>query len=119
MYSMYDYTKIRVKNHVVGVVMGDTFVKKVIASQHFLEKPPAICFDVSSLDDAEENGACHVKVIDKESSKVYRSTIKTVRERGLLIDRGYGIQFALPIKYWYVDGEPRQLGLWGSELGFA
>ena len=119
MYSMYDYTKIRVKNHVVGIVMGDTFVKKVIASQHFLEKPPAICFDVSSLDDAEENGACHVKVIDKESSKVYKSTIKTVRERGLLIDRSYGIQFALPIKYWYVDGEPRQLGLWGSELGFA
>ncbi len=99
MYSMCDYTRIRVKNRVIGVVKGDTFVKNVIASKHFLRKPLAICFDVSSLEDAEENGACHVKVIDKESSKEYRSTIKTCRERGILIDRDYGIGVAVPIEY--------------------
>ena len=58
---------IRVGRQVVGEVQGDTFHKRLRASVHFLRIPPAIAFDVMTLDDAERAGARRVEVTDLES----------------------------------------------------
>ena len=88
--------KIRVQNKVVGHIEGDTFHKQVEGSRHFLRRPPAIAFDVSTLDDAEKKGAKHVCVTDKE----YHARMSTVRDKGFSMNRGYGNQIALPLTEW-------------------
>jgi endonuclease YncB( thermonuclease family) len=92
--------KIRVKNKVVGYIEGDTFHKQVEASRHFLRRPPAIAFDVSTLDDAEKQGAKHVCVTDRETWKEYHARMSTVRDKGFSMNRGYGNQIALPLTEW-------------------
>ncbi len=91
---------IRVKNKVVGCIEGDTFHKQVEGSRHFLRRPPAIAFDVSTLDDAEKKGAKHVCVTDKETWKEYHARMSTVRDKGFSMNRGYGNQIALLLTEW-------------------
>lgn len=114
---------VRVGNHVVGKVSGDTFLKSVDGSRHFLRVPPAICFDVQSLKDAEQAGAVYAEVTDRETSKVYRSSIRFVWEQGFKVNRGFGEQWALALKEWnrgdiahlpVYEEKPEQLGLWGQ-----
>lgn len=95
---------------VVGSVVGDTFRKTVIGSQHFLRQPPAIASDVSALMQAERAGAAWVEVLDKETKTIYRATIELIRTNGLEIKRGYGKQLALPMAWWTktINGKPVQ-----------
>jgi hypothetical protein len=97
---------IRVGKFIVGEVRGDTFYKRLRASAHFLRVPPAIGFDVSTLDDAERAGARFVQVSDGESGRVYRSSIATIRAKGFRVARGHGEQIALALDAWTRDGEP-------------
>lgn len=97
---------IRVKHRIVGHVCGDTFYKKVKASRHFLRVPPAIAFDVQSLQDAQNAGAVFVEVTDKETDKRYRQSIDTILHRGFRVSRRYGEQVALPLGEWMTDQEP-------------
>lgn len=66
----------------IGQVTGNTFYKP-IQKNGYLKKPPAIAFDVSSLDDAESAGADRVDVRDKETGKHYRAKIALIRSAGL------------------------------------
>jgi len=104
--------KIRVQNKVVGHIEGDTFYKQVEASRHFLRRPPAIAFDVSTLDDAEKKGAKHVCVTDRETWKVYHARMDTVRDKGFAFNRGYGDQIALPLTEW----SPSRVNIRQAEL---
>jgi hypothetical protein len=99
---------------VVGKVEGDTFYKSVKGSKHFLRVPPAIAFDVISLDDAEEAGAEKVVVTDQETGTVYKSTIQHIREHGEKFNRGFGDQIFLVLEGWVKSkrGGGLQLGLW-------
>jgi hypothetical protein len=97
---------IRVGKLIVGEVRGDTFYKRLRASAHFLNVPPAIAFDVSTLDDAERAGARFVEITDTESGRVYRSSIATIRAKGFRVARGFGEQIALAMDEWTRDGEP-------------
>lgn len=94
----------------VGRVYGDTFKKSIVGSKHLLKKPPAIAFDVSTLEQAIQAGASRVEVFDKENQAVYRTTIKNVKENGLKFNRGFGEQIALPIGKWgrTMKGKPMQ-----------
>jgi hypothetical protein len=105
--------KIYVGRHVVGEVRGGVFYKTVRASAHFLQKPRAIAFDVSTLHDAERAGALHVEITDSESGRVYRAPIAHVWARGFRVSRGFGEQVALTLGEWNHDAETHaeQLGL--------
>ena len=102
-------TPIRAGGHVVGKVKGTTFYKSVFGSRHFLRIPPAICFDVKSLKDAERVGAVYAEVDDRETGKVYHAPIRSIWERGFKVNRGFGEQIALPLGLWLIVGEPLQL----------
>jgi hypothetical protein len=111
-------TKIWVGAHSVGEVCGEEFIKKVRGSKHFLRKPPAIAFDISSLEEAKACGATTVRAIDDETGKVYQVPISTIFSKGFIFDRGHGSQIGLVFRYWQQGNDPlaTQLGLWGEVL---
>lgn len=97
-------TKIWVNTTVVGYVTGRDFMKFVSSERHFLHTPPAIAFDVSTLDDAEKVGANRVIVHDRDTRNVYSAPISLVREMGFSVDRKCGQQIALALAYFSVNG---------------
>ena len=97
---------LRPDGKIVGAVVGDTFRKRVQSSKHFLRKPPAIAFDVSTLLDAQRAGATWVKVTDADTGRVYRASIHAVLQDGFAVNRGFGAQVALPLSKWATDAEP-------------
>ena len=103
-------------SHVVGRVEAGVFHKSVSGSKHFLQKPPGIAFDVSSLNDAGKAGAVHVEVYDKETRTTYRATLAHVLEHGRTFNRGYGEQIVLTFEGWTkrTKGAPSQPGLFGG-----
>jgi hypothetical protein len=105
---------IRVGKKIVGKVVENEFVKKVHSVKHFLHKPPAIAFDVGSLEQAQKLGATQVKIIDLDSGIVYKVTIELILEKGFRFNRGYGNQIGLTLNYWQLEGSTQnpQLALW-------
>jgi hypothetical protein len=112
---------------VVGYVRSGRFHKTICGSRHFLQRPYALGFDVSTLDQAQAAGAFIVVVLDSETGKTYTASIDDIRRRGFVVQRGYGRQIALPLSAYSVSGdepkslvaikaEPKhlQLGLFGS-----
>ncbi|MBI5879947.1 MAG: hypothetical protein HZB53_20050 [Chloroflexi bacterium] len=95
---------IRVGRVIVGHVRGDTFYKTLRAG-HFLTKPPAIAFDLSTLHDAERAGARWVHVTAAETGRTYRASMATIWTRGFRVARGFGEQWALSLAEWAHDGE--------------
>lgn len=98
---------------VVGWVEGDTFHKTIYGSKHLLRVPPAIAFDIYSLDLAEKFGGIKVQILDEETGTIYKSSIKQIREYGKNFNRGYGDQIYLVLGSWsiYKSGDFLQLPL--------
>jgi hypothetical protein len=97
------FTKIYAQGKVVGRVTHGVFEKSVIGSIHFLRKPPAISFDIDSLRQAERAGAYTLHIVDKETGKVYTTTMKKLLKRGFAFNRGFGKQIGLRLGEWDVD----------------
>lgn len=85
---------------VIGEVRGDTFHKRIRASEHFLRQPPAICCDLAALNDALEVGATRLHVLDTESGRNYYVAIALMLAYGFEIDRGHHKQIALTLDEW-------------------
>jgi len=101
---------------VVGEVKNGVFSKKVKASKHFLKKPPAICFDISSLKEAEAAGATHIEIEDTETGKTYHAPLRLVWQKGFTLDRGYGRQIGLLLNLWETgEADENQLTLFKVE----
>lgn len=89
-------TKIFVGRHVVGRVKDGIFHKS-IKPNHYLQKPPAIAFDVQSLKDAEQAGANRVHVKDKQTGVIWIASIEHIWRAGFRFNRGWGEQIGLPL----------------------
>ena len=83
-----------------GFVAGRIWAKTARASQHQLRRPPAWALDVQDLAAAERLGVELVAIRDQESGRCFWASITTIRRRGLALDRGYGRQVALPLRWW-------------------
>ena len=99
------------KKRPVGHVEGDVFHKNIRFSEHALRRPPAIAFDVQSLEDAEQAGARRVHVRDTETNTVYKSTMSQIWRAGFDLDRGFGKQRALILSAWVRQGQALQLDM--------
>lgn len=93
------YTLNYAAGRIVGKVEGDTFFKN-IRTKHILHSPPAIAFDIQSLEDAARAGATRVQVTDKDSGIIYKATIDHIRRAGFNLNRGWGNQIALGLDNW-------------------
>lgn len=93
---------------VIGTVEGDCFRKRISSAKHFLRKPLAIAFDVSTLKDAEAAGAKRVEIVDTDSGRVYRATMATIWTKGKAFNRGHGPQWFLALNEWNKEPAPTQ-----------
>ncbi len=106
---------IYVNGRVVGYVKNGVFYKTLRASVHFLRRPPAIAFDVSTLFDAQDAGATRVEVTDMETGRVYVADIGEILRDGRYFDRGHGRQVYLLLSRWRHPDAPEQLSLFGDD----
>lgn len=112
-----NHTTICAAGKPVGHVRGEVFYKTIITS-HILHTPPALAFDVRSLEDARAAGAVRVDVFDKQTGCHYLATINQILERGFRFNRGFGDQIGLHLSAWVrlTKGAGRQLDLLGGGL---
>lgn len=87
------------RGQVVGKVLGGWLVKHVETDKHMLLKPPAWAIDREHLDRLEAMGATGVLLID-ETGTEWRGTVADFRRYGVAINRGHGVQVALPLARW-------------------
>lgn len=111
-------TPIYVRNRTVGHVIGTTFHKTIRGSVHLLRRPPAVAFDISTLEDARQAGASQVEVSDSDTGAVYRAPMHLILDKGTRFNRGYGEQVYLTLANWVRPdlGQGEQLALF-SEAG--
>lgn len=104
--------------------------KEIYGSRGMLRKPPALCFDCDFISTVESR-LKSLSVKDRETGRVWFANAETFFGHRILIDRGQGSQWALPMKYWAEgDGQrpelitavttllglnPAQLSLFGME----
>ncbi len=93
----------------IGHVSGGAFRKTVRSSLHFLHRPPAIAFDMSTLRDAQGAGATRAVVTDADTGRVYGAPLELVLACGFSVKRGHGAQWALGLAYWSVNGAPSEM----------
>ena len=96
----------------VATLCGRTLQKRVRGSLHQLRRPPAWCVDAAILEQARQDGAQMVEVLDVETRRIYRASIDTFRLHGFVFNRGFGDQIGLALSHWHVEVEgARQITL--------
>lgn len=108
-------SKILIGNQIVGEVKNSVFSKRVHSSRHFLKKPASIAFSIETIEQAKSKGATKVEITDLDTGKIYTVSMELLLEKGFEIDRGFGLQIALPLSYWQINEAPekKQPGFWG------
>ena len=82
-----------------GYVAGHTFYKEV-RDNHILNFPPAIAIQLSIFEQLERLGIENVLVFNRDTGDEFLAPLGCFKTKGILIDRRYGKQIALPLKYW-------------------
>ncbi len=97
-------TPIYVGQRIVGQVDGDIFRKTIIGSKHLLQRPRSICFDRSTLNDAQAAGATRAEILDRETGTIYTATFETVETYSFPVHRGHGDQVGVTLDHWSING---------------
>lgn len=91
-------------------------VKRVVGSKHFLHTPRAIAID-AALYDANRHRFDMIRVEDTESGVVYVAHASHFDTWRIVLDRGYGRQYALLLSKWCVVGRAsEQMALFEEEV---
>lgn len=105
----------------VAFLNGRT-LKKGIQPSHILNKPRAICFDATVIDQAEAAGAITIRVTCENTT--YTTDMERFRRYAFPVCRNAGRQLGMELCRWSVDGaEPvqdareRQQAARDSQLG--
>lgn len=91
---------------IVGRVEGDTFYKRARSTVHMLRRPPAWAADLDTLDQAQAAGATRVEIKDLDTGKVYAADLADFYRHGVKVTRGHGVQLALVLGRWSINGRP-------------
>ncbi len=91
-----------------GCVLEDGVLKRVAsARRHQLRRPPAWAFEEQILREAERDGVTLVQIRDTDTGCTFTASISRFWTHGVRVERGYGVQWALPLNQWHVTN-PRQ-----------
>jgi hypothetical protein len=105
---------------VVGRVEGDVFHKSARSTVHMLRRPRrAWACDVDALDQARAAGAEWVELFDQDTGATYRAALVEFYRRGLRVDRGHGLQLALPLEALDISGGRRSTARPGLDQAAA
>lgn len=90
-----------VDGKVIGELEDGILTKRVKGSIHRLRTPPAWAIDKLAYEKCA--GHCHtIVIIDMEANLRYYVGFKTFDDKKMYLNRGYGEQYCLPLKYWQV-----------------
>lgn len=89
------------------VLDGSRLVRTVRGSVHQLRRPPAWSFERNILEQAHTAGARVVEVTDTETGVTYSTSLATLWQKGIRLQRGHGEQIALPLNLWHRE-DPKQ-----------
>jgi hypothetical protein len=90
----------------IGRLVGRQYQKVVTRPDQVLRSPPGFGFDVWAMDTFVLPRVDELVVEDKVNGRRYRSTADNFRQRRLLINRGAGPQYVLPLTYWQAEDLP-------------
>jgi hypothetical protein len=91
-----------------GCVLENGILKrKASAQRHQLRKPPAWAFEENILREAERQGVTLVQVVDTDTGTTYTASVSRFWTHGVRIERGFGVQWALPLNQWHRE-DPAQ-----------
>jgi hypothetical protein len=96
----------------VGEICDGWLTKRVNTSRHQLQRPPAWATDERHLDQLEAINGQGVRLID-EAGRIWTAALSAFRHHGIKLNRGFGQQVALPLKFWQIvcPFEPQQHAL--------
>jgi hypothetical protein len=80
-----------------------TFTRRLHSSRHFLRVPPAICFQDEVISQIKSLNCQRIRVIDLDCKDTYEIDFQTFWEKSFPINRGAGLQVALPLSSWISD----------------
>ena len=92
----------------VGYVIGENFVKEVHSTIHLLRDLGGYACDIRSLEYAKAAGAKYVVITDLDKNLIRKAPIDYFWKFGKYIERGYGPQKGLELKYFSNDPAPRK-----------
>ena len=90
---------------VIGWIEGKAICKRVKASRHMLRTPRGWAWDVFVLERANREGLNMSIIYEKENDLVYQANLEDFWRHGAPINRGFGDQICLPLKYWQVTND--------------
>jgi len=94
-----------------GCVLEDGILKRRASAQrHQLRYPPAWAFEEQILREAERQGVTLVQVHDTDTGQTYTAPLSRFWTHGVRVERGYGVQVALPLNQWHRE-DPAQARL--------
>lgn len=108
----------RIVGDVRSIAGRQVFFRRVDARLHQLREPPAWAQDKAALDAALRAGAVDVLLVDSHAGKRWTAPVDAFFEYGLPLDRGHGVQLALPVERWRCEDlrEPAQMDLFAAVL---
>jgi hypothetical protein len=91
-----------VDGKIIGDIEKGVFTKRVDGRVHMLRQPPAWAIDVRAfVKDVRPN--CHTIVVeDTHAQLTYSVSVQLFSDKKGALDRRYGAQYYLPLKYWTV-----------------
>ena len=95
---------VRGRSRPIGYVAGGVFYKN-LRTNHFLKRPPAICFERYHLDQIEAAGGTSCRFTHTETGDVYTCSMATVRRYAFPVNRRYGSQVGVELSHWAVNGQ--------------
>jgi hypothetical protein len=100
-------------NKRVGYTKGNTFYKTIKESIHKLRFPPGFASDTSILIEVENRGVKYIKLFAQDTNETYVAKISDFWEHGIGLNRGFGEQIVLPIKFFTIDPPEKSIEISG------
>jgi hypothetical protein len=88
----------------IGYLFYGCFYKIVKISKHFLRTPPAIAIDEEVFSKTIVYRCNTIVILEREAEEIYEVPVSVFSEHCFGINRGYGTQLALPLKWWATNG---------------
>jgi len=89
--------------------LKDGTLTKVVSHEHILRKPPSIAVQETALLQVRILG-CHIVRAELPDGVTLEAPLDSFFRRGIELNRGYGLQVALPLGWWRDTAESGNQG---------
>ncbi len=103
--------KVYVDRKIIGDIDARTFTKRVKGSKHMLRQPPAWGIDAPIFDEQIKPNCDTIVVIDMETDKKYQVSVELFNKQKGTLDRGFGKQYYLTLKWWNSEKSRAQMAM--------